>query len=116
MTPCNVSDLHMTWVQSSSPFGSGDFTLQNQSNKDCLNGYTGSAHAEVTMTPCNTTDAHMEWYVWAEVSNGGTNWFVLQNASNKDCLNGYTGTAHAEVTMTPCNTTDEHMQWQGQAG
>jgi Ricin-type beta-trefoil lectin domain len=83
-------------------------TLINNSAGECLNGYIGSAHAEVTVTPCNTGDFHM---VWVQDPNSTEEWFNLVNQSNLDCLNGYIGSAHAEVTMTPCNTSDTHMQW-----
>jgi hypothetical protein len=84
---------------------SSEELIKNNSNGLCLNGYTGTAHAEVTVTPCNEDDTHM---IWDQAAGSS---FTFENFANGDCLNGYVGSLHAEVTLTPCNTTDSHMQW-----
>ena len=110
MTPCSDTDSHVLWGAIEYDVnGYLAYQLQNGANGECLNGYTGSAHAEVTLTPCDSgSDAHMLWYPLG-YSNGVD---LYQNVSNGDCLNGYTGSAHAEVTLTPCdNGSDAHTRW-----
>jgi hypothetical protein len=107
LTPCNETDKHMQWtvsVYSSGVPGGQLWHLIDDSNDLCLNGYTGTAHAEVTLTPCNGTDNHM---FWEPTSVAGGTW-VLMNFSASECLNG----TLALVYLTPCNTTDKHMQWK----
>jgi len=109
LTTCNSSDNHMIWIATEYTANSNvAYTLENAENGECLNGYTGTAHAEVTLTPCSSSDTHMLWFPNTTYTLGEEAEF--QNISNSECLNGYTGSAHAEVTLTPC-ADDTHMFW-----
>jgi hypothetical protein len=91
----------------------GVYELQSEEDSGyCLNGYIGTAHAEVTLQTCNVNDDHDWWSVtengvWTLQGDGGGYFY---------CLNGYIGTAHAEVTLTPPGSNDvcpvdEHVDW-----
>jgi hypothetical protein len=91
---------------------SNTYMLVDQANGLCLNGYIGSAHAEVTLQTCNHADNHFAWYV----AENGIWTLQATTSGNFYCLNGYIGSAHAEVTLTPPASNgdcpaDAHVQW-----
>ncbi len=107
LTPCSWSDDHMSWLVNNNPdqniIGAAALEIQNVANGECLNGYIGTAHAQVTLTPCSWLDHHMTWY---HFYSG-----LLQNGNNGYCLNGSIGTSHPQLIMTLCDSSDKHMDW-----